>query len=94
MRNEYKDNVDAVVPLTLQTLKELKSRGFQYVLVDAFLHGKCPDHIQPAYFVLSPLKELPKDKEKKGIYESLDSHILLEWASSPAEGIKVYIAKR
>jgi len=94
MMNEPKDTIDAAIPLTLHALKELKSQGFQYVMVDAFSHGKCMDYMEPSYFVLSPVKQLSEDGEQKGIYESIDSQILREWAIFPDEGVKVFIAKR
>jgi hypothetical protein len=93
MKSEEKDNGDAAVPLTLHTLKELKSQGFQYVQVNGFSHGKCLDYMEPSYFLLSPLKQLSEGREQKGIYEPIDSQILKEWASFPDEGIKVFVAK-
>jgi len=63
------------------------------VLVNAFSHGRCPDYIEPSYFMLSPLMHLSEDREQKGIYESIDSQILVDWANTPNEGIKVFITK-
>jgi hypothetical protein len=92
MNREYKESFDSAVPLTLHTLEELKSRGFQYVRVNAFTHERRPDYMEPRYVVLSPLTQLSENREQAGIYEPIDSPILIEWANSPNVGFKVFVA--
>jgi PHP family Zn ribbon phosphoesterase len=49
--------------------------------------------MEPRYFVLVPLKELPTSADQKGIYEPIESKILAEWAKSGDEGFEVLIAQ-
>jgi len=93
MKNEPRENSSQAVELTPQTLEDLKNRGFRYVRVDAFTQDKRSDYMEPRYFMLEPIKDLPDDVNKKGIYEPINSDLLTEWANSPHEGIKVYVTK-
>lgn len=93
MKNESKENYGKAVELTLQILEELKDKGFLYVRVDAFTQDKRSDYMEPRYFMLDPIKDLPDDVNKKGIYEPITSELLTEWANSSHEGIKVYVSK-
>ncbi len=93
MKNETKENFGSTVELTLQTLEDLKNRGFLYVRVNAFTQDKRMDYMEPRYFVLIPVKELSDDVDKKGIYEPVNSRLLADWANFPNEGIKVYVTK-
>jgi hypothetical protein len=93
MKNETKENFGPTVAFTLQALEELKSRGFRYVRVNAFTQDKRMDYMEPRYFVLAPIKDLPDDMSKKGIYEPINSQLLTDWANSPDEGIKVFVIK-
>jgi len=91
MRNETKSFFGAAVAFTTEALTELKGRGFLYVGVNAFSREKRPDYMEPYYIVLAPMKELPAETEKKGIYEPVDSPMLADWANRPGEGIEVWI---
>jgi hypothetical protein len=91
MKNEIKENFGPSVILTLQTLEELRGRGFRYVSVNAFTTDKRPDYMEPRYFVLVPMKDLPDDINKKGIYEPINSQLLRDWATFPNEGINVFV---
>jgi len=91
MKNEIKENFGPTVVFTLQALEELKNRGFRYVRVNAFTQDKRLDYMEPRYFVLAPIKDLPDDMNKKGIYEPINSQLLIDWANSPDEGIKVFV---
>jgi hypothetical protein len=92
MKTEGREISDAVVPLTVEALRNLKKRGFHYVSVNAFTKDKRPDYMEPHYIVLVPMEELPKERDKKGIYEPVDSPVLVSWANSPDEGIEVFIS--
>lgn len=92
MKNELKGYFGKVVPLTCEALKKLKDAGFRYVQVNAFTLDKRLDYMEPHYFVLMPLKNLPEDNNKKGIYEPIGSPLLVTWANCPDEGIQVFIA--
>jgi hypothetical protein len=93
MRNENRENFGPSVVLTVQALEDLKKQGYQYVRVNAFTRDKRQDYIEPCYIVLVPIKELSEDRDKKGIYEPVDSPMLVNWANSPDEGIKVFVIK-
>ena len=43
------------------------------------------------HFLLKPLKEMPGEPGELGIFESIDSQILREWADHPDSGIKAFI---
>jgi hypothetical protein len=94
MKSNYREKYGPVVILTIQVLKELKKRGFHYVHVNAFTSDKRLDYMEPRYFVLVPIKELPQEREKKGIYELVDSPTLINWANAPDEGIKVFVLRQ
>jgi len=77
--------------LTPETLDELRIMGFKYVIVSGYTHDKRSDYMEPHYFLLEPVKELPDDVNKKGIYEPIESPLLMEWAKHPHEGTRIYI---
>lgn len=91
MKNETKENFEARRSFTLQVLEELKNRGFRYVQVNAFTQDKRQDYMEPRYFVLAPIKDLPDDMSEKGIYEPINSQLLIDWANSPDDGIEVFV---
>jgi hypothetical protein len=76
---------------TLAILEELKSKGFKYVIVNAFTHDKRADYMEPHYFVLEPVMQLSDDVNKKGIYEPIESPLLVEWAKYPQEGARILV---
>ncbi|HEV2483007.1 MAG TPA: hypothetical protein VGS79_25255 [Puia sp.] len=92
MRNENKENFRPTVALTVEALKDLKKRGFRYVRVNAFTKDKRLDYMMPHYIVVVPIQELPEEGGMKGIYEPVDSPVLVNWADSPDEGIEVFIS--
>ena len=92
MKNSIKENSPKVVELTLQTLEDLQNKGFRYVRVNAFSQDNRPDYMEPHYFVLEPIIDIPEDVNKKGIYEPVNSKLLVEWARLPNERTKVYIS--
>ena len=77
--------------LTSEALDELKKKGFKYVIVNAYAHDNRPDYMEPHYFVLEPVKQLPDDVNKKGIYEPIESPLLMEWARHPHERTRIFI---
>lgn len=89
-----KNKPGKAVELTLQTLEDLRNRGFQYVRVDAFTQDNRPDYMEPHYFVLEPIIDIPDDISQKGIYEPINSKLLAEWASLPHEGVKIYVSMK
>ena len=92
MKNSTKENSPKVVELTLQTLEDLFNKGFRYVRVNAFSQDNRPDYMEPHYFVLEPIVDIPDDINQKGIYEPVDSKLLIEWARLPNERTKIYIS--
>lgn len=92
MRNENREHFGHTVPLTVQALKNLQIKGFQYVSVNAYTKDRRLDYMEPHYIVLVPLHQLPEERDKKGIYEPVDSPVLVDWANTPDDGIKVFVS--
>ena len=91
MKNEDKDYFGSAKPLTSAALHKLKDKGFRYLQVKGFSSDKRLDYMEPRYFILVPLKELPQDTAHKGIYEPIDSDLLEEWANVPGGNTDVLI---
>jgi hypothetical protein len=79
------------IKLTKQSLQQLKDSGFRFVLIKGYTTDRRIDYIEVNYFTLVPVKDLPEDPNKKEIYDSIDSEILMQWASFPDDGAKVII---
>ena len=92
MKNETRENFESTTRLTQQTLQKLKDKGFRYVQVKGFTQDKRLEYIEPHYFMLVPIKDLPDDPDKKEIYEPINSEILTAWANFPNEGVEVLVA--
>ena len=92
MEKEPKQDLEPNPRLTAQNLQKLKDNGFQYVLVEGFTRDKRLEYVDPSFLLLTPVKDLPEDIKEKGIFESINSTILKDWAEFPDEGIEVLIA--
>jgi len=92
MKNDNRESTDAKKRLTPASLESLRKKGFRYVQVQGFSPDKHLDYMEPRYFVLVPMKNLPVDPDQKGIYEPIDSRILADWANAADEGFEVLIA--
>lgn len=92
MKNESRESFGPTTHLTPGILYKLKNKGFRYVQVIGFTSDKRPDYMEPRYFMLVPVKDLPGNQQQKGIYEPIDSKFLLDWASAPDEGVEVLVA--
>lgn len=77
--------------LTRERLQQLKDNGFRFVLIKGYTTDRRVDYTELNYFTLVPVKSLPEDPNQKEIYEPIDSEILMEWASFPDNGAKVFI---
>ena len=93
MKNETQQNKSASSDFTLKALQKLKDSGFRYVQIKGFTRDNRLDYIEPYYFVLIPIKNLPDDPNKKEIYEPINSSLLEDWANLPHERIKIVIEK-
>lgn len=91
MKNDSKES-ESKKKLTPASLQNLKKKGFRYVQVQGFSPDKHLDYMEPRYFVLVPLKNLPTETDQKGIYEPIESDILTEWANAEEEGFDVFLA--
>jgi hypothetical protein len=92
MKNDDRAAGDSKKKLTPASLQSLRKKGFRYVQVQGFSPDKHLDYMEPRYFVLVPLKNLPVENDQKGIYEPIESKILNEWANAADEGFEVLIA--
>lgn len=91
MKNDSKES-ESKKKLTPASLQNLRKKGFRYVQVQGFSPDKHLDYMEPRYFVLVPLKNLPTETDQKGIYEPIESDILTEWANAEEEGFDVFLA--
>jgi len=91
MKNDSRES-ESKKKLTLASLQSLKKKGFRYVQVQGFSPDKHLDYMEPRYFVLVPMKNLPTETDQKGIYEPIESEILTEWANTEDEGFDVFLA--
>lgn len=92
MKNDNREPGESKKKLTLASLQNLRKRGFRYVQVQGFSPDKHLDYMEPRYFVLVPMKNLPTETDQKGIYEPIESDILTEWANTEDEGFDVFLA--
>jgi hypothetical protein len=90
-KNNRMENSRSAITLTIQSLQQLKDSGFRFVLIKGYTTDRRVDYIEVNYFTLVPVKDLSEDPNKKEIYESIDSEILMQWASFPDDGAKVII---
>jgi PHP family Zn ribbon phosphoesterase len=91
MKNDNREHGETK-KLTPASLQNLRKKGFRYVQVQGFSPDKHLDYMEPRYFLLVPLKNLPTEADQKGIYEPIESEILNEWANTAGEGFEVLIA--
>lgn len=91
MKNDSKES-ESKKKLTPASLQSLRKKGFRFVQVQGFSPDKHLDYMEPRYFVLVPLKNLPTETDQKGIYEPIESEILTEWANTEDEGFEVFLA--
>jgi hypothetical protein len=91
MKNETDKNTGKTTVLTQRLLQGLKDNGYRFVLVNGLTSDNRDDYIEPRHFILLPVKELPDDPDKRGIYEPIGSSLLIEWATHPDDGIKVMV---
>jgi hypothetical protein len=73
-------------------LKKLERQGYKYVQIDGLTVDKHYDYIEPHFMVLVPIKELPSEQDKKGIYEPIGSEILRQWAAERDDHFEFVIA--
>jgi hypothetical protein len=92
MKNETGQHTGKTAVLTQRLLQTLKENGYRFVLVNGLTSDNRVDYIEPRYFILSPVKELPNDPDKRGIYEPIGSSLLTEWAAQPDDRIKVMVS--
>jgi hypothetical protein len=91
MKNEIRDGFGATTLFTIAALEALKDKGYRYVQIKGFTADKKLDYMEPRYWVLIPMKELPAGKGEIEIYEPINSQTLVEWATHPHDGMKVLV---
>jgi hypothetical protein len=80
MRKGITEAKNATTELSLSALDVLKKKGFKYVQIKGLTADKHYEYVEPYYWVLVPMKELPVDPTKRDIYEPINSTILKQWA--------------
>lgn len=73
-------------------LKKLELNGYKFVQINGLTGDKHYDYIEPRLMVLVPLKELPTEQDKKGIYEHIGSEILQQWAAETDDHCQFVLA--
>lgn len=76
--------------LTRQILDKLKEKGYRYLVVESYTLDRRLDYIELNHFLLKAVKEMPRPGDL-GIFEVIDSPLLLEWADHPDNGISAYV---
>ena len=94
MKNDERAAWAVATRLTHLSLQKLKDDGFRYVQVMGFTQDGRLDYMELKYFMLIPVKFLPEDQNKRGIYEPIESKILIEWANSDDDGFEVLVADK
>lgn len=79
-------------PFTLSSLHKIETDGYKFVQVKGLTMDRHYDYIEPHFLVLVPMKELPKDQDKKDIYEPVPSKLLEKWAVEENETMEIVIA--
>jgi hypothetical protein len=79
------------VRLTLESLQEIKDRGYKYVLIKDYDVDIHLGYLALKSFSLIPVRELPQAQEFKEIFEPVESEILLSWAQSIDGKLDVFV---
>jgi hypothetical protein len=80
MRKGIAESRMANTQLSLKALQALEQKGYKYVQIKGLTADKHYDYVEPYYWLLVPMKELPVDPTKRDIYEPINSDILKQWA--------------
>jgi hypothetical protein len=81
------------IHLSVQALKDLYKKGYQFVQVKGLNEDNEFDYVEPHYLVLVPIKELPKDQRRKDIYEPVMSDLLIQMANEQSSFTEVLISE-
>lgn len=85
MRKGIQETRNACTQLSLKALQNLETKGYKYVQIKGLTSDKHYEYVEPYYWVLVPMKELPVDPAKRDIYEPIDSDILKQWAQDVSD---------
>jgi hypothetical protein len=80
MRKGIEERRNASTQLSISALQRLEQKGYKYVQIKGLTADKHYEYVEPYYWVLIPMKELPLDPAKRDIYEPINSDILKQWA--------------
>lgn len=80
MRKGIEERKNASTHLSISALQRLEQKGYKYVQIKGLTADKHYEYVEPYYWVLVPMKELPLDPAKRDIYEPINSDILKQWA--------------
>jgi hypothetical protein len=93
MRKGESDGKTATTKLSIEALQTLEDKGYRFVQVIGLTLDKHYDYVEPHFLILIPMKELPTDQSKKGIYEPIGSDLLKQWAVDSNSSTDVFISK-
>lgn len=92
MRKGVSEGRSSTIEFNAKALDTLQSKGYRFVHVIGLTVDNHYDYTDPQLLLLVPLKELPTDPEKKGIYEPIESELLYRWAGEVNEHPRIVIA--
>ncbi len=93
MRRAIQESLAGTIAFNQKAIDKLESEGYKYFQVKGFTIDKHYEYVDPYYILLVPVKSLPVEQGKKGIYESLKSEILQKWITEENEYPEILIAK-
>jgi len=93
MRKAIADASLLTDPFTTAVLEKLKQEGFKYVQVKGITTDNHYDYTEPSRILLIPLRELPRSKAQKDVYEPIESQLLEDWALRSDVGAAVVVAR-
>jgi hypothetical protein len=82
------------IVFNLESLDNLKRLGYKYVQVKGLTVDRHYEYVEPHFLVLIPLRDLSSESIGNGIYEPIESDLLLQWANEVNDFTEILIAKK
>ncbi len=92
MQKIIKQGMGSTSAFNQLAIDNLDKRGFKFFQIKGLTIDKHYDYVEPHYILLIPIKSLPKEQEKKDIYEPINSQIFQKWVSEKNEYPEILIA--
>lgn len=92
MKEATRKEIQSSVVFTNDVLQKLKDAGYKFVKIEGYTHDNRLDYMEPRYMLLTPTKEENTAGGEMGVYEPIDSEILLSWVEGKSVA-KVFVAR-